>query len=66
MTVVAQENVYKMPKTESQPADEMRMPTAEFDEMMRHALGAPPPSEQPEVKPKPKPKTAKRKRDADG
>ncbi len=30
--------------------DEMRIPADKFDELMRHALGAPPPSEQPIVK----------------
>ncbi len=34
--------------------DEMRMPADEFDGIMRHALDAPPPSEEPKAKPKPK------------
>lgn len=47
-------DVYKMPKTDSQPADEMRMPADKFDELMRSALDAPAPPEQPKVKSKPK------------
>lgn len=57
-------DVYKMPKTEVRPADEMRMAADKFDEMMRSALDAPPPSGQSEVKSKPKPKAEKRKKDA--
>lgn len=34
--------------------DEMRMPADTFDEIMRHALEAPPPSEEPKAKLKPK------------
>ncbi len=41
--------------------DEMRMPADEFDEMMRRALDAPPPSDPPRAKPKPK--ATKRKKD---
>lgn len=36
-------DVYRMPKTNPEPADEMRMKEEDFDEMMRGALGAPPP-----------------------
>lgn len=43
--------------------DEMRMPADRFDELMRHALGAPSPSEQPKVKPKPKAKKGKQDTD---
>ena len=45
--------------------DEMRMPADKFDEMMRHALGVPSPSEQPKAEPTPKPKTVKRKKDVE-
>lgn len=38
-------DVYKMPKTKSEPADEMRMKEADFDEVMRTALGVAPPQE---------------------
>ena len=44
-----------MTKRSAEP-DEMRMPADQFDEMMRHALGAPQPSERPKVKPKPRSK----------
>jgi hypothetical protein len=45
--------------------DDLRMPADQFDEMMRHALGVPSPSEQPKAEAAPKPKTVKRKKDAD-
>ena len=51
-----------MNKTQIEP-DDMRMPADKFDEMMRHALGAPPPSEQPKTKPGSK--AAKPKKDAE-
>ncbi len=38
-----------MNKKPTEP-DEMRMPADKFNEMMRHALDAPPPSEPPKVK----------------
>lgn len=42
-------DVYRMPKTNPKPADDMRMKQADFDEIMRGALGAPaPPKETPE------------------
>jgi mRNA interferase RelE/StbE len=37
-------DVYRMPKTDPNPADELRMKESDFDSMMRGALGAPPPS----------------------
>ena len=51
-----------MNKKQIEP-DDMRMPADKFDEMMRHALGAPPPSEQPKTKPGSK--AAKPKKDAE-
>jgi hypothetical protein len=51
-----------MNKKPAEP-DEMRMPADKFNELMRHALGVPSPSEQPKVKPKPE--EEKRKKDAD-
>lgn len=36
-------DVYRMPKTNPKTADDLRMKEADFDEMMRGALGAPPP-----------------------
>ena len=41
-------DVYRMPKTNPKTADEMRMKQGDFDEMMRGALGAPPPPEKDE------------------
>lgn len=38
-------DVYKMPKTKTAPADEMRMNEAEFDDIMGRALGVPAPQE---------------------
>lgn len=38
-----------MNKNKPAEPDEMRMPAAEFDEIMRRALGVPPPSEAPKV-----------------
>ena len=42
-------DVYRMPKTNPKPADEMRMKQGEFDDIMRGALGAPPPPEKPKA-----------------
>lgn len=36
-------DVYRMPKTNSDPADEMRMKESEFDDIMGGALGVPAP-----------------------
>ena len=36
-------DVYRMPKTNPKPADDLRMKEADFDQMMRGALGASPP-----------------------
>jgi mRNA interferase RelE/StbE len=36
-------NVYRMPKTKTEPADELRMKESEFDDMMGKALGVPAP-----------------------
>lgn len=36
-------DVYRMPKTKAEPADEMRMKEADFDAMMSKALGVPAP-----------------------
>lgn len=36
-------DVYRMPKTSTEPADEMRMKEADFDEIMREAIGLPAP-----------------------
>lgn len=36
-------DVYRMPKTKAEPADEMRMKEGEFDDIMRGALGVPAP-----------------------
>lgn len=36
-------DVYRMPKTNPKPADDLRMKEADFNDMMRSALGAPPP-----------------------
>jgi len=38
-------DVYRMPKTKSEPADELRMKESEFDDLMRGALGVPAPQE---------------------
>ena len=45
LNVDNRKDVYKMPKTNPKPADDLRMKEAEFDEMMRGALGAPPPED---------------------
>lgn len=48
-------DVYRMPKTNPKPADDLRMKEGEFDEMMRGALGAAPPeklSEDEKAEPK--------------
>lgn len=48
-------DVYRMPKTNPKPADDLRMKEADFDEMMRGALGAPPPpKDAPEASDEPK------------
>ena len=47
-------DVYRMPKTDPKPADEMRMKESDFDEMMRGALGAPPPPKKDPPGPEPK------------
>ena len=57
-------DVVSMTKKPAEP-DEMRMHADQFDEMMRHALGVPSPSEQPKAEPMPKPKTVKRKKDVE-
>jgi mRNA interferase RelE/StbE len=36
-------DVYRMPKTSTQPADEMRMKESDFDDIMGKALGVPAP-----------------------
>lgn len=36
-------DVYRMPKTKTKPADEMRMKESDFDEIMGRALGVPAP-----------------------
>lgn len=36
-------DVYRMPKTKAEPADEMRMKEADFDDIMSKALGVPAP-----------------------
>jgi mRNA interferase RelE/StbE len=46
-------DVYRMPKTNPEPADEMRMKQGDFDEIMRGALGAPPPPEKLDAEGKP-------------
>lgn len=38
-------DVYRMPKTKTEPADEMRMKQGDFDNMMRSALGTAAPKE---------------------
>ena len=40
-------DIYRMPKTNSEPADEMRMKESDFDNIMSKALGVSAPSEQP-------------------
>ena len=39
-------DVYRMPKTKAEPADEMRMTEAAFDEIIGKALGVPAPLEE--------------------
>ncbi len=53
-------DVYRMPKTKTDPADKMRMKEVEFDEMMRGALEAPPPAESSKKGSKTAPKEEKR------
>lgn len=38
-------DVYRMPKTKTDPADEMRMKESDFDDIMGRALGVPAPME---------------------
>ena len=40
-------DVYKMPKSKSEPADEMRIKESKFDELMQKALGVPAPVDKP-------------------
>lgn len=40
-------DVYKMPKTNPEPADELRMKQGKFDDLMRNALGVPAPVNKP-------------------
>jgi mRNA interferase RelE/StbE len=39
-------DVYRMPKTKAKSADEMRMKQSDFDDIMRGALGSPPPDDE--------------------
>lgn len=43
LDIADRKDVYKMPKTNTKPADEMRMKQSEFELMMRGALSAPAP-----------------------
>lgn len=47
-------DVYRMPKTGTKPADEMRMKEDKFDDVMRGALGVPAPIDKPKKTVKPK------------
>lgn len=47
-------DVYRMPKTGTKPADEMRMKEGKFDDVMRGALGVPAPVDKPKKTVKPK------------
>lgn len=49
LDIADRKDVYRMPKTKPEPADEMRMKESDFDAMMRSALGTPAP--QPKEKP---------------
>jgi len=40
-------DVYKMPKTNPEPTDELRMKQGKFDDLMRNALGVPTPVDKP-------------------
>lgn len=53
-------DAYRMPKTKTERADELRMKQTSFDDMMRSALGAPPPPDEEKAKPKTGEKKAKR------
>ena len=44
-------DVYKMPKSKSEPADELRMKESEFDDLMQKALGVPAPADKPKKVP---------------
>lgn len=61
-------DIYKMPKTKTEPADEMRMSERDFDTMMARALGAPPPPDEapqePEAETKTEAKPARKNRKA--
>lgn len=48
--------VYRMPKTDTTPADELRMKEGDFDKMMQSALGALPPANDAGKDEKPKEK----------
>ena len=54
-------DVYRMPKTNTKPADEMRMKESDFDALMSKALGVPAPSEEAESDVKPKEKAKPKK-----
>lgn len=54
-------DVYRMPKTKTEPADEMRMKEADFDAIMSRALGVPAPSEETESDAKDKKKAKPKK-----
>lgn len=53
LNIANRKDAYRMPKTKTDPADDMRMKQGEFDDIMRNALGVSPPektdeeSEQP-------------------
>jgi mRNA interferase RelE/StbE len=55
-------DVYRMPKTNPKPADDMRMKEADFNEMMKGALGAQPPEKEGEPPAKRLAANPKRKR----
>lgn len=40
-------DVYRMPKTKAEPADEMKMKSSDFDSLMSKALGVPAPAGDP-------------------
>jgi mRNA interferase RelE/StbE len=50
LDIAHRKEVYRMPKTKTEPADDMRMKEEDFDRMMGAALGVPAPAEDdPEV-----------------
>ena len=55
-------DVYRMPKTNPEPADELRMKESEFDDMMRGALGVPAPPDNDEAADEPRLSAHPRKR----